>query len=199
MHVSKPFADSCEQNKGPILDVLRQVFAQPATVLEIGSGTGQHAVFFAEALAHLTWQPSDVAENLPGIELWLRDASLPNVRPPLLLDVARSAWPSGTFDGAFSANTAHIMSWPEVERMFDGVSRVLASGGLFCLYGPFNYHGCYTAPSNERFDQWLRARSPHMGVRDVDDLQQAAGKVGMVLTRDFEMPADNRTLVWSKN
>ena len=199
MHVSKPFADSCEQNKGPILDVLRQVFTQPATVLEIGSGTGQHAVFFAQALPHLTWQPSDVAENLPGIELWLRDASLPNVRAPLVLDVARAEWPDGVFDAAFSANTAHIMSWPEVEKMFEGLSRLLPSGGLFCLYGPFNYNGRYTAASNERFDQWLRARSPHMGVRDVDDLEKMAAKVGMVLTQDFDMPADNRTLVWSRN
>ena len=198
MQISKPFAESSEQNKAPILAVLREVLDQPGAVLEIGSGTGQHAVYFAQALPHLVWQPSDVAENLPGIELWLRDDPLPNLRQPLQLDVARSEWPAMQFDAVFSANTAHIMAWPEVQRMFEGVSAVLRSGGRFCLYGPFNYGGRYTAPSNEQFDAWLRTRNPNMGVRDVDDLSALAERVGMALEQDFAMPADNRTLVWTK-
>lgn len=194
----KPFAESSEQNKAPILAVLREVFDRPATVLEIGSGTGQHAVYFAAQLQHLIWQPSDVAENLAGIQLWLDEADLPNLRMPLPLDVARDLWPVEAFDAVYSANTAHIMAWPEVERMFDGVGRVLRADGRFCLYGPFNYGGQYTAPSNERFDAWLKSRSPHMGVRDVDDLNTLASAAGMELERDFEMPADNHTLVWKK-
>lgn len=198
MQPAKPFAESCEQNKAPILAVLQQVLEQPALVLEVGSGTGQHAVYFAAAMPHLTWQPSDVADNLPGVEMWLQEAALPNLRAPLMLDVSRDPWPQEHYDAVFSANTAHIMAWPEVERMFEGVSGVLKPGGRFCLYGPFNYGGRYTAPSNERFDAWLRSRTPHMGVRDVDDLKSLADRVGLELERDYDMPADNRTLVWKK-
>lgn len=199
MQSAKPFAESCEQNKTPILEVLRDVLQQPGALLEIGSGTGQHAVFFARQLPHLDWQPSDVAENLPGIELWLRESPLPNLRAPVVLDVARSPWPDAEYDAAFSANTAHIMGWPEVERMFEGLATVLRPGGLFCLYGPFNHGGRYTAPSNERFDAWLKSRDPRMGVRDLDDLQSLAERVDMTLADDFTMPADNRTLVWRRN
>lgn len=195
---AKPFAESSEQNKQPILSVLQQVLQRPGTVLEIGSGTGQHAVHFAAAMPHLTWQPSDVAENLPGIQQWLREQPSPNLRAPIELDVARSTWPDEVFDAVFSANTAHIMAWAEVERMFEGVGRVLKQGGWFCLYGPFNDHGRYTAPSNERFDAWLRQRDPNMGVRDVRDLRALAQREGMALHRTFEMPADNRTLIWEK-
>ncbi len=198
MQMAKPFAESSEQNKAPILAVLRQVLAQAHDVLEIGSGTGQHAVYFARQLPNLTWQPSDVAENLPGIELWIQEAQLPNLKSPVVLDVARSEWPTGQFDAAFSANTAHIMAWPEVESMFHGVAGILRRGGRFCLYGPFNYGGRYSAPTNERFDAWLKSRDPDMGVRDLDDLRLLAQLDGLELETDFEMPADNRTLVWRK-
>ncbi len=198
MQMAKPYAESSEQNKAPIMAVLRQVLAPVGDVLEIGSGTGQHAVYFARQLPSLVWQPSDVAENLPGIELWIQEARLPNLKPPVVLDVASSEWPNAQFDAAFSANTAHIMAWPEVESMFQGVAGILRGGGRFCLYGPFNYGGRYSASSNERFDAWLKSRNPHMGVRDLDDLRELADRVGMELETDFEMPADNRTLVWRK-
>ncbi|MBI5462373.1 MAG: DUF938 domain-containing protein [Gammaproteobacteria bacterium] len=194
----KPFAESCAENQQPILDVLRIEFAAVRRVLEIGSGTGQHAVFFAAHLPHLNWQTSDVADYHPGIRAWIDDARLSNVRPPLPLDVTRDVWPDESFDGVFSANTAHIMAWPAVEAMFTGIGRVLTPGGHFCLYGPFNYGGEFTSASNARFDQWLKARDPNSGVRNFEDLDRLAATAGMRLAQDYAMPANNRTLVWIK-
>jgi cyclopropane fatty-acyl-phospholipid synthase-like methyltransferase len=192
----KPFAESCEENKLPILEVLREEFAAVRRVLEIGSGTGQHAVFFAAQLPHLDWQTSDVAEYHAGIRAWIDDAGLANVRAPLMLDVAHDVWPDAAYDGVFSANTTHIMGWPEVEAMIAGIGRVLEPGGRFCLYGPFNYGGRFTSESNARFDQWLKARDPRSGVRDFEDLDRLAGAAGLRLAQDYAMPANNRTLVW---
>ncbi|MFA7593488.1 MAG: DUF938 domain-containing protein [Thiohalobacteraceae bacterium] len=194
----KPFAESCEENKHPILEVLRIEFAAVQNVLEIGSGTGQHAVFFAEHLPHLIWQTSDVTEYHAGIQAWIDAATVDNVRPPLTLDVRRDVWPGGHFDGVFSANTVHIMGWPEVEAMFAGIGSVLAPGGRFCLYGPFNYGGEFTSASNARFDQWLKARDPNSGVRNFEDLNRLATAAGLHLLNDYAMPANNRTLVWMK-
>lgn len=194
----KPFAESCEQNKFPILEVLRTEFAAVSRVLEIGSGTGQHAVFFAAQLPHLEWQTSDVTDYHPGIHAWIDAAGLANVLAPLRLDVVRDAWPDAIYDGVFSANTAHIMGWPEVEAMFTGIGAVLACGGRFCLYGPFNYGGKYTSASNARFDQWLKARDPRSGVRNFEDLDGLAQAAGLRLVQDYAMPANNRTLVWTK-
>lgn len=196
MFAMKPFAESCEENKQPILEVLIKEFADTRHVLEIGSGTGQHAVFFSRALPHLTWQTSDVSDNHTGIQLWLDDDGADNARSPLHLDVTQDNWPDQNFDGIFSANTVHIMSWPEVENMFTGIGRVLSHGGRFCLYGPFNYDGQYTSESNANFDRWLKARDPKSGIRDVADLDQLAEKAGLKLVRDYEMPANNRILVW---
>jgi cyclopropane fatty-acyl-phospholipid synthase-like methyltransferase len=192
----KPFAESCEENKQPILEILIKEFAETRHVLEIGSGTGQHAVFFSRALPHLTWQTSDVSDNHPGIQVWLDDDGTDNARTPLNLDVTQDNWPDQKFDGVFSANTVHIMSWPEVENMFAGIGRVLSPGGRFCLYGPFNYDGLYTSESNANFDRWLKTRNPNSGIRDVADLNQLAEKAGLKLVRDYEMPANNRILVW---
>lgn len=192
----KPFAESCAENQQPILEILRKEFADTKKVLEIGSGTGQHAVFFARALPHLQWQTSDVAENHPGILAWLEDEGPVNALPPLELDVKHSTWPSQRYDGIFSANTVHIMGWPEVELMFAGIGQVLLPGGCFCLYGPFNYHGEYTSPSNANFDAWLKNRDPASGIRDVDELNSLAEKAGLSLVADYEMPVNNRILVW---
>lgn len=197
MH-QKPFAESCEQNKLPILEVLKIEFADKKNILEIGSGTGQHAVFFAEQLPHLTWHTSERAENIPGILAWLKDSPANNVMAPFELDVNQEQWPDKLFDGVFSANTAHIMSWPEVEKMFAGIGKILDKGGRFCLYGPFNYHQQYTSESNARFDAWLKEQDPRRGIRDFDDLNQLAEKAGMKLKNDYEMPANNRILVWQK-
>lgn len=194
----KPFSESCEQNKAPILAVIAPLFRDCRSVLEIGSGTGQHAVHFAAHLPHLLWHTSDMAENHPGINLWLAEAALPNTRPPLALDVLRDPWPDLAVDAVFSANTTHIMGWLAVEALFAGVGKLLHQNGLFVLYGPFNYAGQYTSESNARFDQWLKMRDPYSGIRDVDDLKRLAVAAGMTLLHDVEMPVNNRTLVWRK-
>jgi cyclopropane fatty-acyl-phospholipid synthase-like methyltransferase len=193
----KPYAESCDQNKAPILGVLCRLFAKVGNVLEIGSGTGQHAIHFAAAMPHLVWQTSDKSENHPGIQAWLQEVALPNIRDPLELDV-RGHWPEQTYDGIFSANTVHIMSWPEVELLFAGVGKILATGGRFALYGPFNYNGHYTSDSNRRFDAWLKQRDPSSGIRDFIDLNRLAEAQSLVLEEDVEMPANNRILVWRR-
>ena len=194
----KLYSESCEENKYPILEVLVSEFSQSQTILEIGSGTGQHAVFFAEHLPHVIWQPSDVIESHASIIAWITESGLDNVLPPLELDVAKHHWPAQQFDGAFSANTAHIMSWPEVVELFNGVTNVIKPGGKFCLYGPFNYNGTYTSQSNAHFDQWLKARDPKSGIRDFEALDKMAKQHQLTLIKDYEMPVNNRTLVWQK-
>ncbi|MGD8207527.1 MAG: DUF938 domain-containing protein [Thiohalocapsa sp.] len=195
--IEKPFAAACEENKGPILAVLEGLFRNVTSVLEIGSGTGQHAVHFAAALPHLTWQCSDVAAYLPGIRAWLTDAASTNLPEPLLLDVD-GVWPSGTYDAAFSANTAHIMSLPQIERLFSGVGRLLPPRGPFALYGPFSDGGHHNSPSNEAFDRMLRRRDPRSGVRDLDDLRRFAAEADLVLEEDVTMPVNNRILIWRR-
>ncbi|HPQ96979.1 MAG: DUF938 domain-containing protein [Thiothrix sp.] len=194
----RPFAESCEQNRDPILAVLRRLFADRRQVLEIGSGTGQHAVYFARYLPWLFWQTSDQAEHHPGIRAWLTDAALPNTGLPLLLDVRQPDWPALAVDAVFSANTLHIMSWPAVEACFAGVGRLLPAGGQFAVYGPFNYGGEYTSAGNARFDQWLQQRDPASGVRNFEDLAQLAQAAGLHLREDVGMPANNRMLCWEK-
>lgn len=196
--MQKPFSQACENNKQPILAVLRDVFATVDHVLEIGSGTGQHAVFFADAMPWLQWQPTDRAENLPGIAAWRDDAALSNLRAPLELDVDAQPWPVASAGAVFSANTVHIMGWPSVERFFAGVGALLPPGGAFCLYGPFNYDGRFTSASNAQFDAWLRQRDPRSGIRDRAALERLADAAGMTLEADHAMPANNRTLVWRK-
>jgi len=194
----KPFSEACAENRGPILEVLGPCLRSVRTVLEIGSGTGQHAVYLAVELPHLIWQTSDRREHHAGIHLWIEDSGLANVLPSLDLDV-RDHWPRDRFDAVFSANTAHIMSMPEVEAMFHGVSTVLADGGLFALYGPFNYGGRHTSESNERFDQWLKARDPRSGIKDFEALDLLAADLGMVLAEDYTMPVNNRILLWRRS
>jgi SAM-dependent methyltransferase len=197
--MNKPFSQACENNKQPILAVLQQAFATVDHVLEIGSGTGQHAAFFAGAMPWLIWQPSDRAENLPGIRAWCADAQLANLRAPVELDVAMPAWPVERAGAVFSANTVHIMGWPAVELLFAGVGALLPSAGVFCLYGPFNYGGRFTSDSNARFDAWLRERDPSSGVRDFEALERLAQAAGLLLAADHPLPANNRTLVWRKS
>ena len=194
----KPCVESCERNRAPILEVLRIELAGKSRLLEIGSGTGQHAVYFAPEFPGLVWQTSDVIEAHADIRAWLDEAALANVLPPLALDVCKSDWPAGPYDAAFSSNTAHWMSWSEVECLFSGVGRVLQAGGVFCLYGPFNYRGNYTSESNARFDRWLKARDPSSGIRDFEAVNELAREAGMTLEKDYAMPANNRTLVWSR-
>lgn len=194
----KQYSQACEENREPILSVLRETFRSATDILEVGSGTGQHAVYFAAELPHLTWNTSDLSENHAGIRAWVDEAGLDNVCYPIELDVTRDHWPDRQYDGLFSANTTHIMSWPAVEAFFAGVAGVLQTDSSFCLYGPFNYNGDYTSDSNARFDQWLRQRDPASGIRDVDALKQLAESGGLAFREDYEMPVNNRLLVWTK-
>jgi SAM-dependent methyltransferase len=193
----KRFSDACERNRAPILAVLKRVFADRRQVLEIGSGTGQHAAYFAPELAHLAWQPSDVAKNLPSIRLWREESQTPRLLEPIELDVDQP-FPRLSADAVFSANTCHIISWPQVEKMFAGVATLLPPGGVFALYGPFNYGGKHTSPSNAEFDQWLRGRDPASGLRNFEDIRELAARQGLVLEEDNAMPANNRLLVFRR-
>lgn len=195
----KPFSQACENNKQVILEKLSVVFDGPGVILEIGTGTGQHAVHFARNLPHLTWQPSDHPSNQDLCKPWLNEVSLQNINTPLALDVGARDWHLPSINGVFSANTAHIMSWPEVKAMFRGAAAHLPKGGAFCLYGPFNYDGKFTSPSNQQFDASLRQRNPAMGIRDMEDLKQINSENGLALESDFEMPANNRLLVWRRS
>jgi cyclopropane fatty-acyl-phospholipid synthase-like methyltransferase len=197
MKMDKPYAPACERNREPILAVLRECFADRRDVLEVGSGTGQHAVHFAAAMPWLSWQCSDRAEHLPGIRQWLDEAGLPNTPAPIELDVS-GAWARRRFDAVFSANTLHIMGWPEVQQFFEGVDAVLATDGVLAVYGPFNYGGAYTSDSNREFDAWLKARDTRSGIRDFEAVDALAREIGLTLMDDVAMPANNRTLVWRR-
>lgn len=193
----KPFAPACERNREPIRAVLANYLPGRRQVLEIGSGTGQHAVYFAAAFADLIWQTSDVAANLPGIRRWLADAALPNTPPPLLFDVKQSPT-LGNYDVVFSANTLHIMSWGEVEQMFAGLPTYTTPDALLLIYGPFNDDGAFTSESNARFDAQLRQDHPQRGIRDRADVNRCAAAAGFVAVQNHAMPANNRLLVWRR-
>ena len=195
--VTKPFAPSCERNQGPILEVLQRHLGTTRRVLEIGSGTGQHAVHFAAAMPWLAWQCSDRADNLPGIAAWRDEAALANTPPAIELDVD-GPWPGNRFDAVFTANSLHIMGWPQVEAFFAGVGKVLQEDGLLIVYGPFNYGGEFTSDSNRAFDQWLKDRDPASGIRDFEAVDALARAIGLALVEDNAMPANNRALVWQK-
>jgi len=197
--MNRPYAESCDENKQPILDVLKEVFCDSGKLLEIGSGTGQHAVYFSEHLPHLSWQPTEMEDQLAGIKLWMQDTAHDRIQSPCILDVSDESWPFDNMDYAFTANTTHIVSWLHVIGMFKGVSKALKSGGQFAQYGPFNYNGQYTSESNARFDVWLKQRDPASGIRNFQNLEKLAADNDMVLVKDFEMPANNRILVWRKN
>jgi cyclopropane fatty-acyl-phospholipid synthase-like methyltransferase len=194
----KPNAPSCERNQGPILEVLLKHFAKVNQVLEVGSGTGQHAVYFAAAMPWLTWQTADFAEYLPGTRMWLDEAALPNLPPPLEFGVDGRRLPPGPYDAVFSSNTLHIMGWPEVQTLFAALDETLARDAVLAVYGPFNYGGKFTSDSNAAFDVWLKERSAESGIRDFEAVNALAEAIGLKLAADHAMPANNRTLVWTR-
>ena len=193
-----PFSEACERNKQAILEVLEKVLPASGLVLEIGSGTGQHVVHFSTHLPLVQWQPSEQAENLTGLQKRLDLQAGTNVLPAIVLNV-RDSWPPHSFEAIISSNTAHIMSWREVVSMFEGVSHLLKPDGVFCLYGPFNENGQFTAPSNQQFDQNLKARNPLMGLRDVSELENLAHSLHLKLEQRIPMPANNQILVFRQN
>lgn len=195
-----PVAPACERNRGPILDCIAPLFASATRVVEIGSGTGQHAAWFAPRLPHLTWLTTDLADNHPGIRAWIEAGGASNLAGPLVLDTTMEPWPElGAVDAAFSANTAHIMPEAAVVAMFEGLGARLPAAAPFCLYGPFMEQGRHTSTSNAEFDAGLRARGGGMGVRDLSWLVQVAALAGFSLAAVEPMPANNRVLVWRRN
>ncbi len=200
--MNKPFSQACENNKRPILNILSKVFSQNKHVIEIGSGTGQHAVFFGQNLPHLIWQTSDLQVNHRGINLWLEETPLSNVQKPIVIDLNK-AWPKPEnyqqVDGLYTANTLHIISWPLVVKFFEGIANNLASQAIVCIYGPFKYQGKYTSESNADFDLWLKDRDIDSGIRDMEAILILANSAGLTLTADHNMPANNQLLVFSKS
>jgi len=192
------FSAPCARNREPILSVLTEVLATSRQVLEVGSCTGQHAAAFAIALPHITWQPSDQAVYLAGLQANLQQRAPANVLPPLQLDVQRDVWPDGSYDAVFTANTLHIMSLAQVEATFAGVGTLLRRGGLLLTYGPFNYGGAYTSSSNQAFDADLKFRDPLSGIRDIETISSLGERHSLTLDNDVEMPANNRLLIWRK-
>jgi SAM-dependent methyltransferase len=193
-----PISDACERNKDPILRILKEAFARSRVVLEIGSGTGQHAVHFATHLPHLTWQPSDRGDYLPGLRARIAHDGPSNLRPAIELDVRNLPWPVEPVDALFTANTLHIMDWAAVQALFRGVATVLSAPGVFCMYGPFRYGGEYTSASNAEFDEYLRAKYPGGGIKNFEDVNILSSEQGMHLLDDHAMPANNQLLVWHK-
>ena len=191
----KPHAPSCERNRDAILELLSGRFADRKWVLEIGSGTAQHAVHFAEAMPHLSWQTSDLAHALAGMGLWLDEAGLPNTPTPIVLDV-RGLWPTQRYDAIFSANTLHIFSWAEVKTLFERLPDVLQQDATIAIYGPLNYRGQFTSTSNAQFNDWLQERGTHMAIRDFEAVDGLAQSIGLHLLEDYAMPANNRLLIW---
>lgn len=192
------FSEACERNKDPILSSLREHFAAIGYVLEIGSGTGQHAVYFGEHLPYLVWQASDLPENLAGISQRLNQVGPANVLTPIALNVEDDPWPVDSTEAIFSANSLHIMSWEQVEHFFRGVGTVLNPGGPLCIYGPFRYGNLYTSDSNAAFDRHLKARDPLSGIRDFEAVDRLAIAQGLQLVADYVMPANNQMLVWRR-
>ena len=192
------FSSAAERNQRPILDQLQVLLPQKGTVLEIGSGTGQHTVFFSQNLPGLLWQPSDREMNLAGLEAFFSAEGNDRILPVLKLDVTCDPWPGCSYQAAYSANTAHIMPWDAVVAMFAGVSAHLAPGARFCLYGPFNIDNCFTSESNAQFDARLRSEDPHMGIRDMAAVESLAKLHQMHLEHQLAMPANNFILVFRK-
>lgn len=196
--MEKPFSQACENNKRPILTVLQRVLDQSHRLLEIGSGTGQHAVFFAAEMPHLIWQPSELEKNIAAVNSWCGAVPAPNLKSPVELNIQDTQWPVTDFDAVFSANTAHIMDVDSALLMVKRIAEYLPTGGVFALYGPFNYGGLFTSESNAQFDEWLKQQNSSQGIRQFEDLNAVAEANGLSLFEDNGMPANNRLLVWVK-
>lgn len=196
----KQFSTSCERNKDFILPVLKEVLPGSGTVLEVGSGTGQHAAYFATHLPHLVWQATELSENFPSIRAWAVEAGLHDFPAPLELDLLASAdrWPVTSASAMVCINTIHIVAWKGVENLFSGAGRVLSPGGVLVVYGAYRYATRALEPSNENFDQWLKARDPVSGVRDFEAVNALAQKNGLLLAGDRAMPGNNRSIWWIK-
>ena len=195
--MNKPYSESCEQNKDVILSIIQPYLSSGTKVLEIGSGTGQHAVHFASHNPDIEWQPSDRLLYIEGINAWIADAACSNIKPVIELDVLKQ-WPSDRYNLVFTANTFHIMGKQAVKICLETVSNCLLSNGYFIVYGPFNYNQQYTSPSNQNFDDWLKANDPDSGIKDFEWVCDITQRAGLRLIDDVEMPANNRILIWQQ-
>ena len=198
MEIPLPFSQASDNNKQPIFDGLRRHLLNPGSVLEVGGGTGQHAVFFAERLPFINWQSTDLPENVILLNQRISHANLPNLPLACPLDVNQETWLRHPVDAVFTANSLHIMSISSVNNFFRGVGRVLKPGGLLFVYGPVKYQGLFTTESNAKFDLWLKSRDPVSGVRDFETFDRLALAIDLELVEDNDMPANNQLLVWKK-
>ena len=194
-----PFSEACERNKGPILEVLRKVFRKTETVLEIGSGTGQHAVHFSTHLSHLVWQPTELGENVAMLKSRIDLEGLGNLLPAKELDVLRIDWGLEETDAIFIANMFHIAPIEVMHTCLKGTSNCLKRLGIFCVYGPFRFGGEFTSPSNAEFDYSLKTNNPEWGIRDFEQLCQVAEEEGLAFQHNYSMPANNQLLVFKKH
>lgn len=197
--MKKPISEAAERNKGPILDVLKQyILPHHRRLIEIGAGTGQHAVYCAPHFPDLQWMVTDIPAQHNIIAMWLREAGLDNVEGPLRFKVGTDEFPTQPMDAVFTANTFHIMPWKNVKTLIKMFGHRLRRGAYVFIYGPFNYDGKFTSPSNEEFDQWLKKENPESGIRNFDDVNRGMIKQGFELVKDHEMPANNRMLVYRR-
>jgi len=192
------YSEACERNQQPILEILQHYLLPEHRVLEIGSGSGQHALFCVDTLQHPHWQPSELHENLAALNHNLALFNLPGIQPALTLDASDPPTLPHQYELLFTANTLHIMSWQSVQDLIALAGEIIAPDGFMVVYGPFRYQNAYTSPSNAAFDQWLKQRDPLSGIRDFEALEALANKVGLMLLKDWPMPANNQCLVWQK-
>ena len=192
------FSQAADNNKTPILDVLKDWLKPGANVLEIGSGSGQHAIHFSQALSNVQWLPSDRPAVQSLLQHNAQQYGSSNLLSPITLDLAEPGWPASQMDAVYSANVLHIVSTELGETMIKGAAQCLQAGGLFILYGPFRYQGSFTTPSNAEFDHWLRVRDPDSGIRDFEWAEDLARAGDLILQEDRSMPANNQCLVFQK-
>lgn len=197
--MNKPYSAACERNQGPILEVFQKVILPTdRRLLEIGTGTGQHAVYLAPHFPQLEWYPTDLSVNIPGMKLWFEEAKIPNIQSPVRLDVGKDDFPKLKFDVVFTANTFHIMHWKECKSFMKLLGNRLREGSRFVVYGPFKYGGEFTSASNAEFDLSLKSRDSLMGIRSFEDVLSNMEKNGFELVEDHEMPANNRMLIFER-
>ena len=197
--MEKPYSAACDNNKGPILEVLKQyITPENRKLLEIGTGTGQHAVFMAREFPHIDWITSDRAQNHEGIKQWLTEARVNNLKGPIQFAIGKDEFPRNSFDLVFNSNTFHSMSWKECKTLMKMLGNRLREGAQVFIYGPFNYNGTFTSESNRDFDGLLKARDPQSGIRSFEDVDANMKKNGFAFCKDHEMPANNRLLVYTR-
>lgn len=196
--IELPNSPAADRNKAAILEKLKDLLNGSERVFEIGSGTGQHAIHFAQAFPNLNWQTSELPSRLFVTLAVLNTVKLNNIQAPYALDVRSEEWPAINTDVVYTANTVHIMPWQAVEKMLHGVANILQANGLFIIYGPFKYEGAFTSESNKMFDASLKDFDPLQGIRDFEYVDRLSSELGLVLKHDFEMPANNRLVVFEK-